>query len=234
MAEKSIRDRIIETSLRLFEENGYHRVTVDRIVKESGTSKGGFYHNFQSKDELLFTIHDQFISYVLEKGQEACRRCNTPTERLYAMIKSFVMMIDIYKAEVTVFYQESYYLAREYFKEIECKRDRYKELMFEVIYEGIQRGEFRKELPVPIVSMAIFGMVNWIYKWYQNSGEYSIGEIAEIYSDMILHSVLTPEAKENPAFEYLFLNMQQGDIHPMMLDLFKKEKNQLVGLGVNP
>jgi TetR/AcrR family transcriptional regulator, cholesterol catabolism regulator len=71
MAEKSLRDRIIETSLRLCEAHGFHRVTVDQIVKESWTSKGGFYHNFKSKDELLYFIHNHFISYVLEKGQEA-------------------------------------------------------------------------------------------------------------------------------------------------------------------
>lgn len=107
MSEKSIRERIIETSMRLFEAHGYHRVTVDQIVKESGTSKGGFYHNFKSKDELLYIIHDQFITYVLEKAEEAYEKWDTPTERLQAIVKSFVMMIDLYRSQVTIFYQES-------------------------------------------------------------------------------------------------------------------------------
>lgn len=77
--------------------------------------------------------------------------------------------------------------------------------MFTVISDGIQSGEFRPELPVPIVSMAIFGMVNWIYKWYQKTGTYSIEQIADIYADMVLHSVLKPEAMENPAFNRFFL-----------------------------
>ncbi|MEW9668800.1 TetR/AcrR family transcriptional regulator [Ammoniphilus sp. 3BR4] len=220
MAEKSIRDRIIETSLRLFEANGYHRVTVDQIVKESSTSKGGFYHNFKSKDELLYTIHDNFISYVLEKGQEAYEKWMTPTERLHAIIKSFVMMIDLYKSEVTVFYQESSYLAPEYYREIEVKRDRYKELLFKVIQEGIDCGEFRKELPVPIISMAIFGMINWIYKWYQKDGRYSIQEIAIIFADIILHSALTEEAKNNPAFQRFFLNRMDKELAPFIKGFF--------------
>ncbi len=220
MAEKSIRDRIIETSLRLFEANGYHRVTVDQIVKESATSKGGFYHNFKSKDELLYTIHDHFISYVLEKGQEAYEKWSTPTERLHAIIKSFVMMIDLYKSEVTVFYQESSYLAPEYYREIEMKRDRYKELMFKVIQDGIDCGEFRKELPVPIISMAIFGMINWIYKWYQKEGRNTIEEIANIYADIILHSALTEESKTNPKFQHLFLHARDEVSFPIMKDFF--------------
>jgi TetR/AcrR family transcriptional regulator, cholesterol catabolism regulator len=204
MAEKSLRDRIIETSLRLFEAHGFHRVTVDQIVKESGTSKGGFYHNFKSKDELLYVIHDHFISYVLEKGQEAYKQYNTPAERLHSIIKSFVMMIDLYKSEVTVFYQESLYLAPENFGNIKAKRDQYKELIFKVIQDGIESGEFRKELPIPIISMAIFGMVNWIYKWYHKAGRYSVPEIADIYAYIVLHSVLLPEAKEKLDYSKFF------------------------------
>ncbi|MDF2683879.1 MAG: TetR family transcriptional regulator [Brevibacillus sp.] len=215
MSEKSIRERIIETSMRLFEANGYHRVTVDQIVKESGTSKGGFYHNFKSKDELLYIIHDQFISYVLEKAEEAYEQWGTPTERLQAIVKSFVMMIDLYRSQVTIFYQESLFLAPEYFKDIEIKRDRYKKMMFTVVQEGIDSGEFRPELPVPIVSMAIFGMVNWIYKWYQKSGTYSIEQIADIYADMVLHSVLKSEAMENPDFNRFFLHTSEIPFKPL-------------------
>ncbi|WP_219659869.1 TetR/AcrR family transcriptional regulator [Brevibacillus formosus] len=210
MVEKSIRERIIETSMRLFEANGYHKVTVDQIVKESGTSKGGFYHNFKSKDELLYIIHDQFITYVLEKAEEAYEKWDTSTERLQAIVKSFVMMIDLYRSQVTIFYQESLFLAPEYYTDIETKRDRYKKIMFTVISDGIESGEFRPELPVPIVSMAIFGMVNWIYKWYQKSGTYSIEQIAEIYADMVLHSVLKSESMENPAFQRFFLQSQEN------------------------
>ena len=210
MTEKSIRERIIETAMRLFEAYGYHRVTVDQIVKESGTSKGGFYHNFKSKDELLYIIHDQFISYVLEKAQEACQQWNTPPERLQAIVKSFVKMIDLYRSQVTIFYQESLFLSPEYFAEIERKRDQYKQMMFAVIQEGIETGDFRPELPVPIVSMAIFGMVNWIYKWYQKTGMYTIEQIADIYADMVLHSILHPEAMRKPDYARFFLQNQNA------------------------
>lgn len=215
MVKKSLKDRIIETSLRLFEENGFHKVTVDQIVKESGTSKGGFYHNFKSKDELLYTVHDHFISYVLEKGQQAYQTFATPTEKLDAIIRSFVMMMDLYRSEVTVFYQESSYLAPEYFSLIEEKRDQYKGIMFKVIQDGIDLGEFRKEVPVPIMAMAIFGMINWIYKWYQKTSRYSIKEIAVIYSDLILKSILTPETMQKPAYSRFFLASNDIRIAPI-------------------
>ncbi|NEU29727.1 TetR/AcrR family transcriptional regulator [bacterium LRH843] len=209
MKKKPTKERIIETALRLFEQNGFHAVTVDRIVQDSGTSKGGFYHNFKSKDELLYIVHDSFITYILDKADEAYRKYTTPAERLYETVKSFVMMFDMYRPHVTVFYQESLYLSKDYFTLIKRKRDRYKEMMFRVVEEGIACGEFRKEMPVPITSMAIFGMINWTYKWYKETGHYSIEEIADIYVDLVMHAVMTTEAITKPEYARFFLTSKE-------------------------
>ncbi|WP_227936769.1 TetR/AcrR family transcriptional regulator [Alkalihalobacillus deserti] len=209
MKKKPTKERIIEAALLLFEESGFHAVTVDRIVKESGTSKGGFYHNFKSKDELLYTVHDSFITYILDKAEDAYNRYSTPAERLYETVKSFVMMFEMYRPHVTVFYQESLYLSEEYYGTMKKKRDRYKQMMFRVVAEGIECGEFRKEIPVPITSMAIFGMTNWTYKWYKENGRYSIEEIANIYADLIMSAVLTREACMKPEYKRFFLSDKQ-------------------------
>jgi len=66
-----LRENIIQTSLSLFEQKGFHGVSINEIVEVAGTSKGGFYHHFSSKDELLFVIHDIFITYVLKKAKSA-------------------------------------------------------------------------------------------------------------------------------------------------------------------
>src|SRR5699024_12045067 len=55
----------------LFEEHGFHGVTVNTIVEKVGTSKGGFYHHFKSKDELLYVIHDTFITFALKEAMMA-------------------------------------------------------------------------------------------------------------------------------------------------------------------
>ncbi|WP_062198986.1 TetR/AcrR family transcriptional regulator [Massilibacterium senegalense] len=205
--EKSLKDRIIDTAIDLFEKNGYHGVTVDRIVAESNTSKGGFYHNFKSKDELLYDIHDLFISYVLQKANEAYENYTTPTERLCAIIQSFTKVFDMYKPHITVFYQENTYLKEEYEQKINEKRDLYKQIIFKVIEEGIESGVFRKELPREIIGMSIIGMVNWTYKWFNTSGPMTIDEIAAVFIDLILHSLLTEEAKYDPVVQpYLLVN----------------------------
>jgi AcrR family transcriptional regulator len=209
MVEKQIRERVIETSLKLFASFGYHGVSVNQIVKESGTSKGGFYHNFKSKDELLYVIHDYFISYVLNKAKEAEQNYRTSTDQLCAIIRSFVKVFDIYKPHLSVFYQESHYLKQEYDEQIKIKRDQYKDVIFRVLREGIENGEFREELPVEITGMSILGMVNWTYKWYRKEGEKTIEEIADIFIDLLLHSILTEETKCKDANQRYFIKSQQ-------------------------
>lgn len=63
MSKKNTRDtkgRIISAAWELFYEQGYEETTVDEIVELSRTSKGSFYHYFNSKDALLGTLAYMF------------------------------------------------------------------------------------------------------------------------------------------------------------------------------
>lgn len=50
------REKIIQASIKLFIEKGYHGTTMDEIGAEIGVSKGTVYTYFKSKEELLKTI----------------------------------------------------------------------------------------------------------------------------------------------------------------------------------
>lgn len=52
------KERIIEKSMELFKENGYHATKVEAITKALGISKGNFYTYFNSKEEVLYEILD--------------------------------------------------------------------------------------------------------------------------------------------------------------------------------
>lgn len=196
-----LRQKIIQSALLLFEKQGFHGVTVNQIVEDVGTSKGGFYHHFTSKDELLFVIHDTFITYVLEKATIANETYHSPTKKLQAIIKDFVKVFDLYKPHISVFYQETIYLKPQYESLIKRKRDQFKQIITKAIAEGKNVQEFRSNLPVEITTMAILGMVNWTYKWYKRDGTKSIDEIGDIYVDLILHSVLQVETLHGDSYD---------------------------------
>ncbi len=190
----SLREKIIASSLKLFSEKGFHGVSVQDLVNDSATSKGGFYHHFSSKDELLYVIHDKFITYVLSEARAAKEKYNRPMKQFHEILKSFVRVFDLYNEHITVFYQENKYLKQEYEEIIKQKRDEFKRIIYEVINDGQQSGDFRESLPSTITTMSILGMVNWTYKWYQQDGEKDIEQVSSVYIDLLMHGLLTDEA----------------------------------------
>lgn len=61
MSKVETRDRILDAALSVFAGKGYHRATVDDIVRASSTSKGAVYHHFATKETIFVALVDDFI-----------------------------------------------------------------------------------------------------------------------------------------------------------------------------
>ncbi|HHY60751.1 MAG TPA: TetR/AcrR family transcriptional regulator [Clostridia bacterium] len=199
------RTRIIQAAVRLFRERGFHQVSVRNIIKEADVSNGCFYHYFTTKDELLFAINEFVMDYVLVKAQEVLRQHKTPVEKLHGIISGFMSTFYRYHDAVVVMYRENHYLAPEYYQKMRQKRDLYYRIVMDVLAEGVAKKEFRPFEPLSIVAFMIFGMVNWLYTWYEPEGCLSIEALRDRYIDFIFHALLTEEAKRNPLYRSYFL-----------------------------
>ena len=60
----SLKEQIIDAAYELFAEKGYEKTTVAQIIGKAGTSKGGLYHHFKSKDEILEYITLSFVKEI--------------------------------------------------------------------------------------------------------------------------------------------------------------------------
>lgn len=58
------RAQLIEVAQELFFSMGFEATTMAGILRASGLSKGGFYHHFSSKDELLFAVFEQLTNQI--------------------------------------------------------------------------------------------------------------------------------------------------------------------------
>lgn len=63
--DKDKQDRIINSSLKIFTENGYRHASTDEIVQEASISKGLLFHYFISKAGLYTFLYDYSSRYVL-------------------------------------------------------------------------------------------------------------------------------------------------------------------------
>jgi AcrR family transcriptional regulator len=60
----SARDRILDAAERLIRARGAGQLSVEAVAQEAEVSKGGFFHHFASKDELLVALLDRLIAQV--------------------------------------------------------------------------------------------------------------------------------------------------------------------------
>lgn len=67
---KDSKGQILKTSLLLFLQKGFKEVTMKEIVKNSGFSKGAFYHYFSSKEEVFKEVIEVYFSQMLDLDYE--------------------------------------------------------------------------------------------------------------------------------------------------------------------
>jgi len=68
MGEKSdVRiNEIVEAAINEFIEKGFDQASMESIAKRANLSKGGLYHHFKSKAEILFTVNMKFYEPIQE------------------------------------------------------------------------------------------------------------------------------------------------------------------------
>src|SRR5262245_64269799 len=85
----SARDRILDAAERVIRSKGVGQLTVESVAAEAKVSKGGFFHHFASKGDLLVAILDRLLGGVEEqiasKAAEDPERSEEHTSELQSL-----------------------------------------------------------------------------------------------------------------------------------------------------
>ena len=87
MAPDARRELILDSAHALFMERGWEAVTIADVLEAADISKGGFYHHFAAKEDLLTGIVARMTEQVLDAAQAA--RSETPGDAL-AKLRAFL------------------------------------------------------------------------------------------------------------------------------------------------
>lgn len=65
------RARLMDAAFRVFAEKGYGHVTIEDVCEAAGYTRGAFYSQFESLEELFFLLYDEWAGRTAEQVRAA-------------------------------------------------------------------------------------------------------------------------------------------------------------------
>jgi AcrR family transcriptional regulator len=195
------RQEILRASARLFQQQGYDGTSMNDVAAALKLSKGGLYHHFQSKDEILFDLMSHAMDITEEKVLKPVKAITDPEERLRTLIRLHIgVVLSERDREITVMLHENHPLSPALRKRINARKKDYihfvENLIAEVqakvqskvqakVQEDAQSARGSKGTVTPrAAAFALLGMINWIYQWYRPEGSLQQENLAQQYTEI--------------------------------------------------
>ena len=182
------RDRILEAALDVFARKGYHRATVDDIVRASSTSKGAVYHHFPNKEAVFVALVDDFTE-----------RLATAVAAAIAARQGALPKVEGALSAVLATFQDNERLARLILLEAvslgttwETKRfevhDRFRALVQGYLNEAVAEGSI-PPLDTGVATLAWLGAVNEIVIQWLHAGAPDLRATVPTLTRLLLRSI---------------------------------------------
>lgn len=177
---------ILRNAARIFAEKSYHSTTMRDISRATNVSLAGLYHYCKSKEELLFLIQDNCFGRVLERLEERLQEVDDPLSKLRIFIENHLSFFAANMAEMKVLSHEAQSLAGDLHVHVSTKKDKYTKLARRILKEIQQRQQTGSQIDLTVATYALFGMMNWIYNWYDPHGKLKVSELVDNVTRLFL------------------------------------------------
>jgi TetR/AcrR family transcriptional repressor of nem operon len=85
----SLKDRIIHESLRQFSSKGFMSTSISDILEAVGTSKGGLYNHFKSKEDLFFAALSEARKIWRQRNLAGLDRVPRPLDKIKLILENY-------------------------------------------------------------------------------------------------------------------------------------------------
>lgn len=172
--ERNTKGKIIVAAWKLFYEQGYDNTTVEEIIRESGTSKGSFYHYFEGKDALLSSLSYLFDEKYEELMSEMNESMNAVDKLIYLNSELFGMIENGIAIDLLARLFSTQLITKGEKHLLDRNRTYYK-VIREIVLDGQQKGEITRDFSVNEIVKA-YAMLEraLMYDWCICNGEYSL------------------------------------------------------------
>jgi TetR/AcrR family transcriptional regulator, fatty acid metabolism regulator protein len=167
--------RIYETAVKMMQEHGFEKITVEEICKEAGVAVGSFYYHFQSKNDILTEIFHRADEYFVAHKSDITKEKDASTQ-----IAEFFRRYAAYTASTDIeFTKHLYNTNNKYF----LTKDRE---MYQLLRSLIENGQNHKTITDTltvdeIVNYLFVAARGLVFDWCLHDGEYDLENAADMY-----------------------------------------------------
>jgi TetR/AcrR family transcriptional regulator, cholesterol catabolism regulator len=201
------RAEIIQAAARVFRDLGFDVATLRDVAEALNTDRATLYYYIGSKEELLQEIVRDSLARDVRVAEAVKRSRASSHDKIRTLIKA---MVDSYVETypLTAVYMEDFgRVARqdsEWATDVIARTRKYQSLVRSIMEKGRRDGTLRADLPVDLSSLALFGMVNWMHRWYRPGPgvKWTPEDVTKTITEIFLGGYGIPaEAPEEPGGE---------------------------------
>jgi TetR/AcrR family transcriptional regulator, cholesterol catabolism regulator len=190
------RQLLVDSAIKLFSERGFSGTSMQDIVAGAGVTKGAFYHHFESKEDVLKLIHDQFLEAQAQEMERIQAEFSSPVDQLRETIKMSVRSVVEYREHVAIFFQERRNLTGERAQQVRARRDEVDRQIADIIRRGQESGYFDRRISVPVAVYGWVGMSAWVYTWFRPGLGMTAEDVANQLAVLVLDGLLAENGSE--------------------------------------
>jgi AcrR family transcriptional regulator len=180
------RQRILAAALKLFAQQAYQAVTMDRVAEAAGVAKGTLYLYFPSKDALYLGVLNDNLDTAYRAYQASADPKLPVVERMRRSVAVMVEFYDQRRDFLQFFAMEEPRLSEARNRIIEGSRERGFNFFASLIEEGIRIGVFTRVDP-RLATLTIQGAIRSLLLYYGPSRP--VSEISRELGNLILRSL---------------------------------------------
>ena len=184
---------IAKVAAKLFNEKGFLETSMDDISAAAKLSKGGIYHYFSSKNEILYFISTNFMGLLLENLEEELKKIKDHSAKIQFIISRHIGFYAKYIAEAKTTIHEGHLLPSEYFRIIGQQERQYHRIVSGVLSDLLD-GQVSEDR-LKVLTFILFGTCNGIYFWYDPKGSMSPQELSWIIIDVLCRGFIGYKVK---------------------------------------
>jgi len=179
--------RILAHATEVFYDKGYEGASMRDLSRASGMSLSGLYYYFESKEKLLYLIQKDTFTTIIERLRERLDAVSDCEQRIRVFIQNHLEYFLANRKAMKVLSHEDEALKNGFGAEISAIKREYYRVCIGLLddFKRDRKLDFSSRLAV----LSLFGMMNWIYTWYNPRVDADAQEIAGKMGDIFLRGV---------------------------------------------